>query len=251
MRRTSTSAAWAAVAAIGCGAVLSAPAVADESAAEAVAAVAGAVNDPNCIAGAVANQAVAEGLKRGRKLLGQLGINAPRGAPAGAPCGGATAEAAAPAPAATTAATPAAAPAPAERAQRRGGFLSGMRGGQQGQTRQRNCGALGAGCMDGMKPLVACMDEVSFWGEMADAVEQKRNSAQGLSAEQLADMDADIAAMRAAHAKSAPRVDPVDPSKPSRHTDWLTPEEYSVAATAASQKLNAHREDCNRRYSGF
>jgi len=118
-------------------------------------------------------------------------------------------------------------------------------------ARQRNCGALGAGCADGMQPLVTCMAEKSFWGEMADAVERKRGGASGLSGEQQQEMDADIAAMRAAHAAQAGRVQPVDPAKPNRHTDWLTPEEYSQAATQTSATLNAHRQVCNDRYAGF
>jgi len=101
-----------------------------------------------------------------------------------------------------------------------------------------------------MAPLVACMNEVSFWGEMAVAVERKRDAGTW-SAEEIADINADIAAMRAAHAAGARQVEPVDPSRPSRHLDWLTPEEYSAAATAASQKLSSHREECNRKYARF
>lgn len=238
---------------------------ADESVA---AEVAGAVlENPDCVGATIANQAVEEGVRRGRRLLSRLGINA-RGGAAPVPCGSAATADAPGAQAADTSATPAAAAAstaataataataeaagsPAEPAQRRGLF-SGLRSGQNGQGRnQRNCGALGAGCADGMTPLVACMNEVSFWGEMATAVERKRDAGAGLSAAQVAEMNADIAAMRAAHAAGAGRVEAADPSRPNRHIDWLTPEEYSVAATAASQKLNSHREDCNRRHARF
>lgn len=118
-------------------------------------------------------------------------------------------------------------------------------------TRQRNCGALGAGCADGMQPLVTCMAEKSFWGEMANAVEEKRDAAPELSPEQVADMNADIAAMREAHAAGSGQVQPVDPSRPNRHTDWLTPDEYSQAATRASATLTAHRQSCNDRYARF
>lgn len=212
--------------------------------------------DADCVGTSLANEAIGEGLKRGRKLLGSLGINTPRNAKGALPCGDDNASAAtespaaAAAPAATAAPEPAAAPA-AGTQRRGGGFLQGLRQpqGQQAGGR-RNCGALGAGCADGLKPLVACVNEVTFWGEMANAVEQKRNGGT-YSASELADIDADLAAMRAAHAAQASRVQPVDPAKPNRHLDWLTPEEYSVAATAASQKLNAHRQECNRKYSGF
>lgn len=213
----------------------------------AVGAVADGNADPNCIAGAVANQAIAEGVKKGRKLLGRLGINAAPSAPAAVPCVSAdgvqqSQAQARPAPVAQpTAAEP----------QRRGIFSGlGQRQPRQ-QQRGQNCGALGAGCMNAMEPLVACMKEVTFWSEMAVAVEHKLNAEPGLSAQDRADMDADIAAMRAAHAANAGRVEPVDPSKPNRHTDWLTPEEYSQAATAASARINSHRQMCNQKHTGF
>jgi len=222
-------------------------AAADESS---VAEVAGAaIENPDCVGAAIANQAVQEGLRRGgRQLLNRFGINARRNA-APVPCGeGASASAdsgAQPAPAA---------PAPAQSAPaapaRRGGLFGGLRQSATAGQSRRNCGALGAGCADGMAPLVACMNEVSFWGEMAVAVERKRDTGTW-TAEQLADIDADIAAMRAAHAAGANRVEPVDPARPNRHFDWLTPEEYSAAATATSQKLNAHREECNRKHAHF
>ena len=229
---------WAAGMAIGLIAVDTA--TADETIA---ADVAGAViENPDCVGAAIANQAVEEGLKRGgRRLLGRLGIQTGRNA-APVPCetaASAAAEASAPA------AEPQAAPA------RRGGLFSGLRQPQGGASQgRRNCGALGAGCADGMAPLVACMNEVSFWGEMAVAVERKREAGTW-SAQQLAEIDADIAALHAAHAAGANRVAPADPARPNRHFDWLTPEEYSASATAASQKLNAHREECNRKHARF
>ena len=208
--------------------------------------VAGAViENPDCVGAAIANQAVEEGMRRGgRRLLSRLGIDPGRNA-APVPCE--PAAAAAPSSEAARSA-PAAEPAPAAR---RGGLFSGLR--QQLTTQsqsRRNCGALGAGCADGLSPLVACMNEVSFWGEMAVAVERKRDTGTW-SAEQIAEINADIAAMYAAHHADARRVEPVDPARPNRHFDWLTPEEYSVAATATSQKLNAHREECNRKHARF
>lgn len=222
-----------------------APAAAQESIAEVVT---DAIDvDPDCVAGAIAAEAVAEGMKKGRQLLNRLGVNTR--APV-APCGnsGAPAKPASPRAAAPAAANGDAASAP--QPQRRG-FLSGVTAPRTQSSGRRNCGALGAGCADGLTPLVACMAEVTLWGELADAVQRKRDTATGLSAEDLQAMDADIAAMRAAHAADARRVTPVDPAKPNRHIDWLTPEEYSQAATAASQKINAHRQECNRKYTGF
>jgi hypothetical protein len=226
-----------------------AAALADETVGEAVVeAVAEGNVDPSCVAGAVANQAIAEGVKRGKKLLGRLGINAAPAVPTAAPCGDSGA-----AQQPTAAAGPAGAPVPPTEAELpRSGILG--RSDQQRprqQPQRRDCGALGAGCMDGMQPLVACMKEKSFWSEMADAVEQKRDASTDLSAQQRADMDADLVAMRAAHAAGAGRVEPVDPAKPNRHTDWLTPEEYSLAATQASATINAHRQVCNDKHAKF
>jgi len=212
--------------------------------------VAGAVlENPDCVGAAIANQAVEEGLKRGgRRLLSRLGVQTGRNV-APVPCGPSDGAAA------TTASSPAAAPTPSPAAApaapaRRGGLFSGLREQGGANQRSRNCGALGAGCADGMAPLVACMNEVSFWGEMAVAVERKRATG-AWSAEQLAEIDADIAALHAAHASGANRVTPADPARPNRHFDWLTPEEYSAAATAASQKLNSHRQECNRKHAHF
>src|SRR5690606_27006475 len=108
-------------------------------------------------------------------LLNRLGVNARRDA-APVPCnpdGSASAGNAAPA-AAPAASTPAAS-APAAPA-RSGGFFRGLREQSNSGQSRRNCGAVGAGCADGMKPLVACMDEVSFWSEMAVHVERKRDT---------------------------------------------------------------------------
>lgn len=215
-------------------------AAADESAAADLAEA--VIENRDCVGAAIANQAVEEGLRRGgRRLLSRLGVNA-GGRAAPVPCEpGESVSAGA-------ADTPAAAAEPAPRARRAGPF-SGLRQ-QQGTASRRDCGALGAGCADGLAPLVACMNEISFWSEMAVAVERKR-AAGTWTAEELAQIDADIAAMHAAHSAGANRVEPADPSRPNRHFDWLTPEEYSLAATAASQKLNSHREECNRKHARF
>jgi hypothetical protein len=103
-----------------------------------------------------------------------------------------------------------------------------------------------------MNPLVACMDEKKgyLWKVLADAVEEKRDRT-GMAGQQRADVDADIAALRAAHVAGARRVEPVDPARPERYNSWLTPEEYSVAATYASQTINAHTQECNRKYAKF
>jgi hypothetical protein len=203
--------------------------------------------DPDCVTEAVTNQVAAEGARQigaaTGKLLGKLGVksNTPASAArtaAANPCKPKAAQAG------SVPAVPAPAPAAAPAASR---FSIG-----RPAAGGRNCGALGTGCADGMSPLVACMDEKNgyLWKVLADAVEEKRDRT-GLSGQQRADIDADIAALRAAHAAGARRVEPVDPAHPDRYNSWLTPEEYSVAATYASQSINEHTQACNRKHAKF
>lgn len=206
---------------------------------------AGAVDDPDCIEQGVTNKAVNEGLKKlGGRLGGLGGALANKGQLDENPCKTAGAAAAA-------GATPAPAPAPAAKT---GGLrLPNLKAGQARTDAGRNCGALGAGCADGMNPLVACMNEKDgwLWKRLGDAVEAKRDASPGLSAQQRIEIDQDIAALRAAHAAGAPRVAVVDPARPDRYNTWLTPQEYSVAATQASQEINAHTQDCNAKHARF
>lgn len=246
-------------------------AAADETAVDDIAEA--ILENPDCAGAAIANEAINEGLRRGgRRLLSRLGVNAPQRAAAPVPCESATAAAAAapvpaearaqaaqPAQAASTAsraATNAAARAPAAEPEpeRRTGPFSRLR--QAATTpstnqRGRNCGALGTTCANGLDALVACVNEISFWSEMAVAVERKRDSSPNLTAQQRKEIEEDLAAMRKAHETQSSRVEPVDPARPNRHLDWLTPEEYSVAATAAAQKINAHKQECDRKHVRF
>jgi F0F1-type ATP synthase membrane subunit c/vacuolar-type H+-ATPase subunit K len=216
--------------------------------AEVAAAAQGVQENPDCVADAVAGQAMAEGVRRigaaSGKLLGKIGVKAPAAAPARSaavanPCNPTTAPAAGRAPQA---------PAPVVAPSRPRFSATRPASGQGG----RNCGALGTGCADGMKPLVACIEEKDgyLWKVLADAVEEKRDRTP-LSPQQRNEIDADIAALRAAHAAGAARVAPVDPARPDRYNSWLAPEEYSVAATHASQSINAHTEACNAKYARF
>jgi len=209
-------------------------------------AAAGAADDPDCLQQTATNKAVNEGVKKLGGRLGSLG-----GALTGQgkldenPCKTAGE-------AAVAASTPAPAPAPA--AKPAGGLrMPTLKAGGANAAGGRNCGALGAGCADGMSPLVNCMNEKDgwLWKRLGDAVETKRDSSPGLSAQQRTEIDQDIAALRAAHAAGAARVEPVDPARPSRYNDWLTPEEYSAAATQASQEINAHTQDCNAKHAKF
>ena len=228
------------------------------------------LENPDCVGATLANEAINEGLRRGgRRLLSRLGVNAPQRA-AAVPCGDAqaaaepanapaAAEPAASAQAAVAASRPTdahtASTAAAEPEQRSGPFArlrqAATNPNPSTNQRGRNCGVLGTTCANGLDALVACVNEVSFWGEMAVAVERKRDSTPNLTAQQRKEIEEDLAAMRKAHETQASRVEPVDPSRPNRHLDWLTPEEYSVAATAAAQKLNAHKQECDRKHVRF
>lgn len=209
---------------------------------------AGAVEDPDCVEQAAANKAVNEGLKKLGSRLGSLGgALANKGKADENPCKTAGETAAA------GAAAAAAPPAPAPAAKTTGFKLPNLKASQAKTDGGRNCGALGAGCADGMNPLVACMNEKDgwLWKRLGDAVEAKRDASPGLDAQQRTEIDQDIAALRAAHAAGAPRVAAVDPARPDRYNTWLTPQEYSVAATQASQEINAHRQDCNAKHARF
>jgi len=233
------------------------------------------LENPDCVGATLANEAINEGLRRGgRRLLSRLGVNAPQRA-AAVPCGDAQAAAEpADAPAAVqtpapaqpaaaqaasaasrTAAASTASTAAAEPEQRSGPFArlrqAATNPNPSTNQRGRNCGVLGTTCANGLDALVACVNEVSFWGEMAVAVERKRDSTPNLTAQQRKEIEEDLAAMRKAHQTQASRVEPVDPARPNRHLDWLTPEEYSAAATAAAQKLNAHKQECDRKHVRF
>jgi hypothetical protein len=206
--------------------------------------------NPDCVTDAAVGQVVAEGARRlgaaSGKLLGKIGVKTPGAAPAASapannPCKPGGAQAATTPQGSAPVAAPAAVPARPR--------YSTTRPASGG----RNCGALGAGCADGMKPLVACMDEKNgwLWKVLADAVEEKRDRSPGLTAQQRVDIDADIAALRAAHVAGARRVEPVDPARPERYNSWLTPEEYSTAATGAMQSIDEHTKACNAKHARF
>jgi hypothetical protein len=114
---------------------------------------------------------------------------------------------------------------------------------QFGADGRRDCGALGAGCADGLNAVVACKSQKSFWSEMANFVEGKRASA---APDDLAAMDADIATMRAAHAAKTSKLQPTDGSSPDRYLGWFSSdEEQSAVNTQIAQTINAHRRQCD------
>jgi hypothetical protein len=233
---------------------------------DALATAQGIAEDPNCVTEAIASQAAAEGARRvgaaASKMLGKVGINtggrqAAAPAPAANPCKTVGTAAAAAGPAGDTAggtaggtagavpaAPPVAAPAPT---------VTRPRLGSTNASGGRNCGALGAGCADGMKPMVACYDEKKgwLWKVLADSIEQKRDGTPGLAPDQLNDINADVAALRRAHVDGAPRVEVVDPARPDRYNTWLTGPEYSAAANKAITEIREHEEGCMKKYSRF
>jgi hypothetical protein len=195
---------------------------------DALATAQGIVEDPNCVTEAVASQAAAEGARRvgaaANKMLGKIGITstgrqAVAPAPAANPC-----KTAGTAAAAGTVGTVPNTPNPVGTVPTPAPTVSRPRLGTTNASGGRNCGALGAGCADGMKPMVACYDEKKgwLWKVLADSIEQKRDSTAGLAPDQLNDINADVAALRRAHADGAPRVEVVDPARPDRYNTWLT-----------------------------
>ncbi|QIB64091.1 hypothetical protein [Kineobactrum salinum] len=223
---------WAETTVAGCGTAGSAP----------TAVVSGAVGRLAGLGGRLAGQLGARGLVRDA-------AEAVAGGVAETLTGAGDCESAAAPATAATPATQVAATAPVAQPRFK---LPKVTGGQaKNKSGGRNCGALGAGCADGMTPLVNCMKEKSFWGETALALERKRDADRNYTAAQLAEIDADIAAMWVAHREGSSSVTPVDPARPNRHQDWFTGEEQGQLNTAIAQTVNSHRQYCNSRYAKF
>jgi hypothetical protein len=250
-------AALALAAALGLAAGAALAQVPVQDANDALATAQGIVEDPNCVTEAVASQAAAEGARRvgaaANKMLGKIGITstgrqAVAPAPAANPC-----KTAGTAAAAGTVGTVPNTPNPVGTVPTPAPTVSRPRLGTTNASGGRNCGALGAGCADGMKPMVACYDEKKgwLWKVLADSIEQKRDSTAGLAPDQLNDINADVAALRRAHADGAPRVEVVDPARPDRYNTWLTGPEFSAAANKANTEIREHEEACMKKYSKF
>lgn len=86
--------------------------------------------------------------------------------------------------------------------------------GQQGQDAQagakhKNCGALGAGCLDYMDTVTDCMAPLKgYHARMwADVIDERLASGTGVSAAQRTNLEADRAAYRAAQANHTDTVD--------------------------------------------
>ena len=83
--------------------------------------------------------------------------------------------------------------------------------GQQGQAgaRHKNCGAIGAGCLDYMDTVTDCMAPLKgYHARMwADVIDERLASGTGVSAAQRTNLEQDRAAYRAAQANQTDTVD--------------------------------------------
>ncbi len=79
---------------------------------------------------------------------------------------------------------------------------------------------------------------------MADKLQQKFDSSQGLSAKERADFEADIKATREAAAKGLEVVPPVDPGNPTRAMQRLSFQDQMDIATEYSKKYMAVMQGC-------
>lgn len=124
--------------------------------------------------------------------------------------------------------------------------------GGQNASGGRNCGALGAGCADGMNPLIACMDQHNtvHYGELLAPALQRKLDQGVFKAGVRADLEYDLKAVKAAAAPPYKLV-PAEGSRPYRYLDWLTPEEQAEIMNESNRRGNATREECNAKYARF
>lgn len=141
------------------------------------------------------------------------------------------------------AAEPAPPPKPAEQPKLKLGTSSGG----------RNCGALGAGCADGMNDLVSCMNRgnARHYGELLAPALQKKLDAGVLAAGTREDLEFDIAAVKAAAAPPYGKVQAADPSKPHRYLSWLTPQEQADIMNDSNRYNTELQKECNEKYARF
>lgn len=118
---------------------------------------------------------------------------------------------------------------------------------------RRNCGALGAGCADGMNDLVSCMDQgkAHYYGELLAPALQTKLDAGVLAAGSREDLEYDIRAVKAAGAPPYDKVAPADPARPHRYLDWLTPQEQADIMNESNRYSAALRKECNDKYAHF
>lgn len=117
----------------------------------------------------------------------------------------------------------------------------------------RNCGALGAGCADGMNDLVSCMNRgnARHYGELLAPALQKKLDAGILAAGTREDLEFDIAAVKAAAAPPYGKVRAADPSKPHRYLSWLTPQEQADIMNDTNRYNTELQKECNEKYARF
>ena len=124
--------------------------------------------------------------------------------------------------------------------------------GGQNASGTRNCGALGAGCADGMNPLIACMDQHNtvHYGELLAPALQRKLDQGVFKAGGRADLEYDLKAVKAAAAPPYKLV-PAEGSPPYRYLDWLTPEEQAEIMNESNRRGNALRQECNAKHARF
>lgn len=122
-------------------------------------------------------------------------------------------------------------------------------GGGEGGTRPRNCGALGAGCMDGTRDLAVCMGRtVGYQSELVIAKLQPKLAAQ--SGPKRAQLEEDLKAL---HAATRPPYEfkAPDPKQKYRHWSFMSPQEQQDVNTKVVAFDEKVREECHAKYSGF
>jgi hypothetical protein len=118
--------------------------------------------------------------------------------------------------------------------------------GGQGQagTQRKNCGALGAGCLDYMDTVTACTDQLNgdhakMW---ADVIDERLASGKGVTAAQRQNLEEDLAAYRAAEAK---KTDVVDARISGRMFEDLPKDDQIEANRRYGVRYNEVMSKCN------
>lgn len=116
----------------------------------------------------------------------------------------------------------------------------------------RNCGALGAGCANGMDALMACMDQRKghHFGELLAPALKGKLDAGVFTAGSREDLEYDLQAVKAAAAPPYELV-PSDAARPHRYLDWLSPQEQADIMNESNRYAAALQKECNDRHARF
>jgi hypothetical protein len=122
-------------------------------------------------------------------------------------------------------------------------------GSSEPAARPRNCGALGAGCVDGARDLAVCMGRtVGYQSELVIAKLQPKLAAQ--SGPPRAQLEEDLRALDAATRPPYEFKAP-DPKQKYRHWQWMSPQEQHEVNTKVVAYDEKVREECHAKHSGF